>query len=226
MMAPSRTIETASVIVFDRQKPPTEQLQIGLVFAEALRVERPAPGRLERKPVRSASASGIEPSYGAEFAAATKAVPPQHDSTASQVATIPVPNTEKPLPLGQRRFLRALAALGHWLRIQPAAKNSGWHGTPIAILTPLEDRWVQNPIAVQPPVDAISECKYRLQIARETSMAKPSHRRPVPCGGTGGHRLGLVAPEIAAACAGMLVGRTAAIAIRWRGAPHVDRHRP
>jgi 4-hydroxybenzoate polyprenyltransferase len=35
----------------------------------------------------------------------------------------------------------------------------------------------------------------------------------------------LVAPDIAAACAGMLTGRATAIAMRWRGAPHVDLHR-
>ena len=35
----------------------------------------------------------------------------------------------------------------------------------------------------------------------------------------------LIAPEIAAACAGMLTGRAMAIAMRWRGAPHVDLHR-
>ena len=35
----------------------------------------------------------------------------------------------------------------------------------------------------------------------------------------------LVAPEIAAACAGMLTGRALAIAMRWRAAPHVDLHR-
>jgi len=35
----------------------------------------------------------------------------------------------------------------------------------------------------------------------------------------------LIAPEIAAACAGMLTGRAIAIALRWRGAPHVDLHR-
>jgi hypothetical protein len=35
----------------------------------------------------------------------------------------------------------------------------------------------------------------------------------------------LIAPEAAAACAGMLTGRAIAIAIRWRGAPHVDLHR-
>ena len=34
-----------------------------------------------------------------------------------------------------------------------------------------------------------------------------------------------IAPEIAAACAGMLTGRAMAIAMRWRGAPHVDLHR-
>lgn len=33
------------------------------------------------------------------------------------------------------------------------------------------------------------------------------------------------APEIAAACAGILTGRAMAIAIRWRGTPHVDLHR-
>jgi hypothetical protein len=35
----------------------------------------------------------------------------------------------------------------------------------------------------------------------------------------------LIAPEIAAACAGMLTGRAMAIAMRWRGALHVDLHR-
>jgi hypothetical protein len=35
----------------------------------------------------------------------------------------------------------------------------------------------------------------------------------------------LIAPEIAAACAGMLTGRAVAIAMRWRRAPHVDLHR-
>jgi len=35
----------------------------------------------------------------------------------------------------------------------------------------------------------------------------------------------LVAPDIAAACAGMLTGRAMAIAVRWWGAPHVDLHR-
>jgi hypothetical protein len=35
----------------------------------------------------------------------------------------------------------------------------------------------------------------------------------------------LAAPEIAAACGGMLAGRAVAIAIRWRRAPHVDLHR-
>lgn len=35
----------------------------------------------------------------------------------------------------------------------------------------------------------------------------------------------MIAPEIAAACAGMLTGRAMAIAMRWRGAPHVDLHR-
>ncbi|GEP57776.1 hypothetical protein RSO01_49420 [Reyranella soli] len=35
----------------------------------------------------------------------------------------------------------------------------------------------------------------------------------------------LIAPDIAAACAGMLTGRAMAIAMRWRGAPHVDLHR-
>ena len=35
----------------------------------------------------------------------------------------------------------------------------------------------------------------------------------------------LIAPESAAACAGMLTGRAMAIAMRWRGAPHVDLHR-
>jgi hypothetical protein len=35
----------------------------------------------------------------------------------------------------------------------------------------------------------------------------------------------LIAPEIAAACAGMLTGRAMAIAMRWRRAPHVDLHR-
>lgn len=35
----------------------------------------------------------------------------------------------------------------------------------------------------------------------------------------------LIAPEIAAACAGILSGRALAIAMRWRGAPHVDLHR-
>jgi hypothetical protein len=34
-----------------------------------------------------------------------------------------------------------------------------------------------------------------------------------------------IAPEIAVACAGMLTGRAMAIAMRWRGAPHVDLHR-
>jgi hypothetical protein len=37
--------------------------------------------------------------------------------------------------------------------------------------------------------------------------------------------LRLAAPEIAAACAGMLAGRAMAIAMRWRRAPHVDLHR-
>jgi hypothetical protein len=35
----------------------------------------------------------------------------------------------------------------------------------------------------------------------------------------------LAAPEIAAACAGMLAGRAMAIVMRWRRAPHVDLHR-
>jgi hypothetical protein len=39
------------------------------------------------------------------------------------------------------------------------------------------------------------------------------------------HPLRVFAPEIAAACAGMLTGRALAIAMRWRGAPHVDLHR-
>jgi hypothetical protein len=42
--------------------------------------------------------------------------------------------------------------------------------------------------------------------------------------GAAGTPLRLVAPEIAAACAGMLTGRAVAIAIRWRGTPHVDFH--
>jgi len=43
--------------------------------------------------------------------------------------------------------------------------------------------------------------------------------------GPAGQPFRLVAPEIAAACAGMLTGRAMAIAMRWRGAPHVDLHR-
>ena len=43
--------------------------------------------------------------------------------------------------------------------------------------------------------------------------------------GPNGLAVRLVAPEIAAACAGMLTGRAMAIAMRWRGAPHVDLHR-
>jgi hypothetical protein len=43
--------------------------------------------------------------------------------------------------------------------------------------------------------------------------------------GPGGRPFRLIAPEIAAACAGMLTGRALAIAMRWRGAPHVDLHR-
>lgn len=43
--------------------------------------------------------------------------------------------------------------------------------------------------------------------------------------GPGGQPFRLIAPEIAAACAGMLTGRAMAIAMRWRGAPHVDLHR-
>ncbi len=35
----------------------------------------------------------------------------------------------------------------------------------------------------------------------------------------------LIAPEIAALCAGMLTGRAIAIAMRWRGAPHVGLYR-
>lgn len=35
----------------------------------------------------------------------------------------------------------------------------------------------------------------------------------------------LIAPEIAAACAGMPTGWAIAVAMRWRGAPHVDLHR-
>jgi hypothetical protein len=40
--------------------------------------------------------------------------------------------------------------------------------------------------------------------------------------GTSGTPFRLVAPEIAAACAGMLTGRAVAIAMRWRGTPHID----
>ena len=43
--------------------------------------------------------------------------------------------------------------------------------------------------------------------------------------GPNGMPFRLIAPEIAAACAGMLTGRAVAIAMRWRGAPHVDLHR-
>jgi hypothetical protein len=43
--------------------------------------------------------------------------------------------------------------------------------------------------------------------------------------GPAGRPFRLIAPEIAAACAGMLTGRALAIAMRWRGAPHVDLHR-
>jgi hypothetical protein len=43
--------------------------------------------------------------------------------------------------------------------------------------------------------------------------------------GSAGLPFRLIAPEIAAACAGMLTGRAMAIAMRWRGAPHVDLHR-
>jgi hypothetical protein len=40
--------------------------------------------------------------------------------------------------------------------------------------------------------------------------------------GASGTPFRLVAPEIAAACAGMLTGRAVAIAMRWRGTPHID----
>lgn len=43
--------------------------------------------------------------------------------------------------------------------------------------------------------------------------------------GASGQPFRLIAPEIVAACAGILTGRVMAIAIRWRGAPHVDLHR-
>src|SRR4029450_4382499 len=43
--------------------------------------------------------------------------------------------------------------------------------------------------------------------------------------GANGLPFRLIAPEIAAACAGMLTGRAMAIAMRRRGAPHVDLHR-
>lgn len=43
--------------------------------------------------------------------------------------------------------------------------------------------------------------------------------------GAQGMLLRLIAPEIAAACAGMLTGRALAIALRWRRAPHIDLHR-
>jgi hypothetical protein len=43
--------------------------------------------------------------------------------------------------------------------------------------------------------------------------------------GPTGQPFRLIAPEIVAACAGILAGRVMAIAIRWRGAPHVDLHR-
>lgn len=43
--------------------------------------------------------------------------------------------------------------------------------------------------------------------------------------GSKGLFLRVVAPEIAAACAGMLTGRALAIALRWRRAPHIDLHR-
>jgi 4-hydroxybenzoate polyprenyltransferase len=43
--------------------------------------------------------------------------------------------------------------------------------------------------------------------------------------GQAGMPFRMIAPEIAAACAGMLTGRALAIALRWRGAPHVDLHR-
>jgi hypothetical protein len=40
--------------------------------------------------------------------------------------------------------------------------------------------------------------------------------------GASGTPFRLVAPEIAAGCAGMLTGRAVAIAMRWRGTPHID----
>lgn len=43
--------------------------------------------------------------------------------------------------------------------------------------------------------------------------------------GPAGLAVRLVAPEIAAVCAGMLTGRAMAVAMRWRGAQHVDLHR-
>jgi hypothetical protein len=43
--------------------------------------------------------------------------------------------------------------------------------------------------------------------------------------GSKGLPLRMVAPGIAAVCAGMLTGRALAIALRWRRAPHIDLHR-